>query len=94
MKFSSSIVALAFATQALAFSPAKAPRSSTALNGVLEKTTGQSSMDPAVISRYNDLPFPADTILAEYVWVDAKGDTRSKTRTLPASKAEKVETWP
>ena len=95
MKFSSSIVALAFATQALAFSPAKAPRSSTALNaGVLEKKTGQSSLDPAVIARYNDLAFPTDTILAEYVWVDAKGETRSKTRTLPASKAEKVETLP
>jgi hypothetical protein len=27
-----------------------------------------------------------DLILAEYVWVDAVGNTRSKTRTLPLSK--------
>lgn len=95
MKFTSSlVVALGFAAQSVAFSPAKAPRSSTALNGVLQKTTGQSSLDPAVIARYNDLPYPEETILAEYVWVDAVGNTRSKTRTLPASKAEKVENLP
>jgi hypothetical protein len=39
-----------------------------------------------VIDRYDRLPYPAETILAEYVWVDAVGNTRSKTRTLPASK--------
>lgn len=56
------------------------------MSGVLGKTTGQSSLDPAVIERYNSLPFPTDSVLAEYVWVDAVGNTRSKTRTLPASK--------
>jgi glutamine synthetase len=52
----------------------------------LSKVTGQSQLDPAVIARYSDLPFPAGVILAEYVWVDAVGNTRSKTRTLPAAK--------
>jgi glutamine synthetase len=33
-------------------------------------------------------------VLAEYVWVDAVGSCRSKTRTLPASKAKSVETIP
>jgi glutamine synthetase len=96
MKFSSSlVVALGFSVQSMAFAPAMAPRPTTALNGgVLQKTTGQSSLDPAVIERYNALPFPEDSILAEYVWVDAVGNTRSKTRTLPASKGASVETLP
>jgi len=95
MKFTSSlVVALGFAAQSLAFSPAKAPKATTALNGVLQKTTGQSSMDPSVIDKYNALAYPEDLILAEYVWVDAVGNTRSKTRTLPAAKAESVESLP
>ena len=53
---------------------------------LMNEATGRSSLDPAVIDRYNDLPFPTDTILAEYVWVDADGNTRSKTRSLPAAK--------
>jgi len=64
------------------------------MSGVLGKTTGKSSLDPAVIERYNSLPYPDDTILAEYVWVDADGNTRSKTRTLPSAKAETVEALP
>jgi glutamine synthetase len=96
MKFAASIfVALGFASQSMAFAPTKAHKFSTSLNGgVLTGTTGQSSMDPAVIDRYNALPYPDDSILAEYVWVDGEGNTRSKTRTLPAAKAEKVETLP
>mmetsp|Transcript_38804 Transcript_38804/g.93804 ORF Transcript_38804/g.93804 Transcript_38804/m.93804 type:complete len:202 (-) Transcript_38804:938-1543(-) len=96
MKFASSLVlALGFAAQSMAFAPANAPKLSTALNaGVLTKNTGKSSLDPAVIDKYNALPFPEDKILAEYVWVDAVGNTRSKTRTLPASKAESVESLP
>lgn len=47
-----------------------------------------------VIDRYYNLPFPPDKVLAEYVWVDALGSCRSKTRTLPASKAKSVETIP
>lgn len=51
-------------------------------------------MDPAVTARYNALDYPEGVILAEYVWVDAVGNTRSKTRTLPAEKAESVDTLP
>jgi hypothetical protein len=53
---------------------------------LLDRTTGKSQLDPAVIDRYQNLPFPAETILAEYVWVDAEGNARSKTRTLPSQK--------
>lgn len=86
MKFSlASIVVLA--GSAVAFQgPATTRRTSTSLQSTLKRETGRSQLDPAVIQRYNDLPFPADTILAEYVWVDAVGNTRSKTRTLPAKK--------
>jgi len=96
MKFSAGILVLAGASQILAFAPSAVNQrtSTTALNSILNKQTGQSALDPAVIQRYNDLPFPKDTILAEYVWVDADGNTRSKTRTLPAAKAESVETLP
>lgn len=94
MKFSTAIIALAGLSSAMAFAPISAPSRGTALNGVLSKTTGQSSLDPAVIQRYSDLEFPADKIMAEYVWVDAVGNTRSKTRTLPASKAEDVSKLP
>jgi len=61
---------------------------------VLSTQTGQSSLDPAVTARYENLPIPSDKILAEYVWVDAEGNTRSKTRTLPEKKCESVETLP
>lgn len=60
--------------------------SSTRLFTMLDRKTGQSQLDPAVIDRYMDLPFPPDKVLAEYVWVDADGNTRSKTRTLKADK--------
>ena len=67
----------------------------SALNAQLMSTqTGQSSLDPAVISKYDALPFPEDKVLAEYVWVDADGNTRSKTRTLDAKKAKSVEDLP
>ena len=88
MKFTAAVALIACAVQTSAFAPiAYGPRSQSALNAqILGRQTGQSPLDPAVIARYKDLPFPADTILAEYVWVDAEGNTRSKTRTLPASK--------
>jgi glutamine synthetase len=60
-------------------------------HGTLDIRTGKSQLDPMVIAKYNSLPYPEDTILAEYVWVDAVGNTRSKTRTLPA---KKVRTLP
>ncbi|KAL3915649.1 MAG: hypothetical protein SGILL_005548 [Bacillariaceae sp.] len=94
MKFSAAFFAIAAASQAAAFAPSMQQRSSSALNGVLSQETGKSALDPSVIARYDALPFPSDTILAEYVWVDAEGNTRSKTRTLPAAKAESVESLP
>ena len=60
----------------------------------LEIQTGRSQLDTAVINRFNSLPFPPDKILAEYVWVDAKGECRSKTRTLPASRGKAVDALP
>jgi len=97
MKYSAAVVFLA-ATCASAFhSPAALTRSSqsSALQmAVLSSQTGKSSLDPAVIDKYNALPFPSDQILAEYVWVDAVGNTRSKTRTLLASKIKTIADLP
>ena len=87
MKFTLASICV-LAGSAVAFQrPVPSGRSSmTALQSSLQRETGRSQLDPAVIQRYNDLPFPEDIILAEYVWVDAVGKTRSKTRTLPAKK--------
>ena len=60
----------------------------------LEIQTGKSQLDTAIVDRFNSLPYPDDKILAEYVWVDAKGECRSKTRTLPPSRAEAVDALP
>lgn len=88
MKFLSAATLMAIAVQTSAFAPTAPQRQNTALNMVvvLGKNTGRAALDPAVIEKYNSLPFPAEKVLAEYVWVDADGNTRSKTRTLPASK--------
>ena len=91
MKLSVAISALVVLGSAAAFAPVafhatKAPSSALWATNALPRTTGQSQLDPSVIQRYNDLPYPADTVLAEYVWVDAVGVARSKTRTLPLSK--------
>ena len=88
MKFTLASIAV-LATSAVAFQPRLSTRSTTALQSSLQRETGRSQLDPAVIQRYNDLPFPDNTILAEYVWVDAVGNTRSKTRTLPAKKVSR-----
>jgi len=61
---------------------------------LLPKQTGKSALDPAVIAKYDALPFPEESIMAEYVWVDADGNTRSKTRTLTPDKAEAVANLP
>ena len=95
MKFSAALAVIATASGAAAFAPSPSfVRQATSLNlassGILKKQTGQSSMDPAVIARYNALPFPDDKVLAEYVWVDADGNTRSKTRTLDKNKVRFV----
>eukprot|EP00548_Thalassiothrix_antarctica_P001608 CAMPEP_0194133440 /NCGR_PEP_ID=MMETSP0152-20130528/3615_1 /TAXON_ID=1049557 /ORGANISM="Thalassiothrix antarctica, Strain L6-D1" /LENGTH=513 /DNA_ID=CAMNT_0038828759 /DNA_START=155 /DNA_END=1696 /DNA_ORIENTATION=- len=60
----------------------------------LRRETGISALDPAIVAKSNALPYPEGIILAEYVWVDGVGNTRSKTRTLPAEKAESVYTLP
>lgn len=97
MKLSSLVLLAAAPASGFAFAPAAfSPRQATSLNAfdLLKAQTGQSAMDPAVIDRYNALPFPKDKILAEYVWVDAEGQPRSKTRTLPAEKAKSVDSLP
>jgi glutamine synthetase len=98
MKLGLIFTSCALASTASAFSPAPfvaSGRTSSSLNGNLLSTeTGKASLDPAVFSRYSDLPYPVDRVTAEYVWVDAVGNTRSKTRTLPAAKAKKLETLP
>jgi hypothetical protein len=90
MKFASAAVVVLTAVGTCAFLPsASIGRRVTFLemgNAILPKVTGRSSLDPAVTDRYNALPFPDDKILAEYVWVDADGNCRSKTRTLPKKK--------
>ena len=93
MKFSSAIILVSLSSAA-AFAPGVAPRANTALNVLLPKTTGKSPLDPSVIAKYDALSFPEESILAEYVWVDADGNTRSKTRTLPAAKADDVAGLP
>ena len=91
MKLHTALLCLAAgATSAFSPSLTTSPRQ-TSLNAVLNQATGQSQLDPAVIDRYSSLAFPADSILAEYVWVDAVGNTRSKTRTLPAKKVSQAK---
>ena len=95
-----SIIALSVISTATAFAP-MAPTTTTRLATTtslnvnpLNIETGKSQLDTAVIDRFNSLPYPTDKILAEYVWVDAKGECRSKTRTLPAARAKAVDTLP
>ena len=93
MKFSTALF-LASASTVAAFAPNSISRASTSLNSILTKQTGRAALDPEVVNKYDALPFPADKIMAEYVWVDADGNTRSKTRTLPAEKGESVDKLP
>mmetsp|Transcript_31943 Transcript_31943/g.47680 ORF Transcript_31943/g.47680 Transcript_31943/m.47680 type:complete len:417 (-) Transcript_31943:76-1326(-) len=95
MKLTAAIFSLALASAAAFSAPSTfGARKASALNSVLDPMTGQSSLDHSVINYYAGLAFPEDKILAEYVWVDAVGNTRSKTRTLPASKGESVDSLP
>lgn len=95
MKFTTTVCLAALATAASAFAPsANKVHLSTSLNVILPKLTGQSPLDPNVIAKYDSLAFPAETVLAEYVWVDAEGNTRSKTRTLTPDKVGNVEKLP
>lgn len=95
MKLSIATLFLAASSVSAFAPPSFGIQRQTALNAeLLSAKTGQSSLDPAVIAKYDSLPFPAEKILAEYVWVDAEGNTRSKTRTLDAKKAKSVEDLP
>lgn len=91
MRFTTSAALCVLVSQVGAFVPS-VPSSRHAMSlqmGVLERETGKPSLDPAVVNKYGSLSFPADKILAEYVWVDADGNTRSKTRTLAAEKVSR-----
>lgn len=95
MKLSVAILSAAISAAA-AFAPSRSSSSSSLLRMVnhLEIQTGRSQLDTAIVDRFNSLPYPDDKILAEYVWVDAKGECRSKTRTLPPSRAKAVDSLP
>jgi len=97
MKLSAALfLAATVSTSAFTVGPSTrvSSKSSTSLNVILPKVTGQSALDPNVIAKYDSIPFPDDKVLAEYVWVDAEGNTRSKTRTLPVAKTESVDKLP
>ncbi len=94
MKFVSALF-LASISASDAFAPSVSNlRAATALNVVLNKQTGKSALDPSVIDKYDALAYPDGKIMAEYVWVDAVGNTRSKTRTLTPDKAEAADKLP
>lgn len=50
--------------------------------------------DAAVLDRYMNLPHPGQ-VQAEYLWIDAKGEVRSKCRTVDAKKAslDQLPSW-
>mmetsp|Transcript_23393 Transcript_23393/g.35847 ORF Transcript_23393/g.35847 Transcript_23393/m.35847 type:complete len:417 (+) Transcript_23393:88-1338(+) len=95
MKLAVAFLATIGATAAFAPAANTVARTS-ALNMVqqLDLKTGQSQLDTSVVDRFNALPYPDDKVLAEYVWVDAKGECRSKTRTLPVARTEAVDKLP
>jgi glutamine synthetase len=92
-----SLALLSMAATVTAFAPSLTTSSRTtslSMVNTLNIQTGQSQLDTAVIDRFNSLAYPADKALAEYVWVDANGNTRSKTRTLPVKRTSAVESLP
>mmetsp|Transcript_29217 Transcript_29217/g.67036 ORF Transcript_29217/g.67036 Transcript_29217/m.67036 type:complete len:291 (-) Transcript_29217:1810-2682(-) len=62
--------------------------------GLLPAVSGLSAFDANIILKYEALTFPEGKVLAEYVWIDASGNCRSKTRTLPANKVTRVDLLP
>jgi len=48
--------------------------------------TGKTALDPVSKQSFDGLKLDPSKLRAEYVWIDAIGNTRSKTRTLPSSK--------
>jgi len=69
---------LGFSVQPLAL-----PRAARASVHMAEKV----DMDAAVLDRYMGLPVTGK-IQAEYIWIDAEGDVRSKCRTVATNKAQ------
>eukprot|EP01041_Mallomonas_annulata_P010674 gene10674-22277_t len=67
--------------------------SSIFMSANLERQTGKSGMDVGVLNRYMSLP-QNGKIQAEYIWIDAAGKTRSKTRTLEKSAAKDLSKLP
>jgi len=96
MKFSTALIAISVGTaSAFTAAPAFRTKPTSALKGsTMDVSSGKASLDPSVVDRFNALPFAQNKVLAEYVWVDAKGELRSKTRTLEATKAKLVEQLP
>ena len=56
----------------------------------MQRITGRSAMEVGILDRYMALP-QNGKIQAEYVWIDAAGKTRSKTRSLDKSRVEGAE---
>lgn len=94
MKFTLALLSVIGTVAAFAPSAPAASSSALRMSKHMEPQTGQSQLDTSVVERYNALPYPADKVLAEYVWVDAKGECRSKTRTLLSAKTKTVDTLP
>lgn len=94
MKFAYALLSVLGSAAAFAPMPATKPASSLRMVQHLESRTGQAQLDHDVIDRFNELPYPEGKVLAEYVWVDAKGECRSKTRTLPAARTKEVASLP
>ena len=56
----------------------------------MERVTGKASFEPVVLDRYMSLP-QNGMVQCEYVWIDADGKTRSKTRSLPQSRIDRAK---
>ena len=58
----------------------------TPAKALLSQQTGESPTNTAVLERFLALPNLAPCVQCEYIWIDADGKTRSKTRTVEAKK--------